>query len=146
MSELQSNSADPSMTDSLDRLLARSLAKRPEPRPIPNLADRAIERARALDCLADQQRRSLVIHRWRLRIVHAAAVLLIGLLILVGGKRLLSERQSMASSDESISTSDTTPPSAGTHILWLGGLVLICTLAGLGTENAIAPDRASLAV
>jgi hypothetical protein len=139
MSESQPKSGDP-----LDRFLAISMSARPEAKPVSNLAERAVERARMLDRLADQQRRRLVIHRWRLRAVYAAAALLIGALILLGADRLLSEQRSMADADQSISTSDSTASGTATYVLWLGGLLFISTIAGLATESAIASDRALL--
>jgi hypothetical protein len=141
--------ADPLSADPLDRLLAASLSSRPEAHAIPNLAERAVQRARALDHLAQQQRRKLMIHRWRLRFIYAAAAGLIGALILLGGNRLLSERSSMSSTDDSISSissSESTAPTTSTYVLWLGGLLFICTLAGLATESAIGPGRQSLVV
>jgi hypothetical protein len=138
---------DPLGVDPLDRLLTMSLSARPEAQPIENLAERAIERAQILDRVAEQQRRRLVIHRWRLRIVYGAAVALIGALILIGGNRLMKQRQALASTDDSTastSTSDSTTASTGTTVLWLGGLVFICALAGLAAESAVAPNRASI--
>lgn len=137
-------SVDRGNVDPLDQLLARSLSARPEAQPISNLADRAMERARMHDHLIEQQRRSLQIHRWRLRIVYGAAAVLIGVTLWLGGNRLLSQRQSMMSTEDSISftsTSDSITPSTSTYILWLGGLLLISTLAGLATESAISSSR-----
>jgi len=143
MSEAEKISDDP-----LDRLLAVSLRARPEGRPIPNLAQRAVERAAALDLLANRQRRTLAIHRWRLRLIYAAASFLIALLIVFGGHRLLSERSLMASTDDSISSSETSMTtsgtSTGTYVAWLGGLLFVCTVAALATESAVAPNRPSL--
>jgi hypothetical protein len=127
----------------MDRLLAVSLPRLPEARSIPNLAGRAIERARMLDHLANQQRRRLAIYRWRLRFIYTAATLLIGALILLGGHRLVGERESMVSSDESISSNESTTPSTSTYVAGLGGLLFICTLAGLATESALSPQLPS---
>jgi hypothetical protein len=138
MSEPERISDDP-----LDRLLVVSLAARPEARPVPNLASRAVERARALDLLMDQQRRSLAIHRWRLRFIYTAAAMFIGLLIVLGGQRLLNEHQSMTSTDDSITSTESTTSNSGTYVAWLGGMLFIITLAGLATESAIAPARLS---
>jgi hypothetical protein len=127
--------------DDLDRLLKASLATRPEAAPIANLAARAIERAKRMDRLAEQQRRLLVINRWRLRFVSAAAAILICSLIWIGGHRLLTEQSSMTSTDDSTTSSsaESYTPTTSTYVLWIGGVLFICTLAGLATESAIAP-------
>ena len=129
--------------DPLDRFLAASLLARPEPAQIPNLAVRAMECAELQQRLAQQQRRTLVIHRWRLRFVYTAAAMLICSLVWIGGHRLLAEQSAMASTDEdsttATSTTESYTPSTSTYVLWLGGVLFICTLAGLATENAIAP-------
>jgi hypothetical protein len=138
---------DPLGVDPLDRLLTMSLSARPDAQPIGNLAERAIERARILDRGGEQQRRRLVIHRWRLRIVYGAAVMLIGALVLIGGNRLMNQRQSLASTDDSTastSMSGSTTASTGTYVLWLGGLLFIGALAGLAAESAVAPNRNSI--
>jgi hypothetical protein len=132
--------------DPFDRLLTASLSARPEPATIANLAQRAIGRARSLDRLADQQRRKLVIHRWRLRFTYTAAALLICVLILLGGNRLRNEASSMTSTDSSISSTDSSTPGTSTYVLWLGGFLFICTLAGLAAESAIGSGRQSLVV
>jgi hypothetical protein len=85
-----------------------------------------------------------MLHRWRLRFISTAASLLIGALIVMGGNRLLSERQSISSSDDSISTSESTTSSSGATVLWLGGLMFVCTLAGLATESAVTSGRPSV--
>jgi len=157
MSDVHRASATPpsaTPVDPLDQLLAASLSRRPEAQAIPNLAERAIARARALDQLAKLQRRSLMIHRWRLRLVYGVAVLLIILLVLFGGARLLKEFSSVTSTDDtatsvesataSTNTSTSTSTSVSTYLAWLGGVLFICTLAGLATESAIAPDQLSL--
>jgi hypothetical protein len=147
MSQSQQTAApEPVFTDPLDRLLAASLASRPEALPISNLAERAIAHAGMLDRLAWEQRRTLVIHRWRLRFIYTAAAMLIFCLIWAGGSRLISEQRAMASTDDSISSTDSTTPSTSTYVLWIGGLLFICTLAGLATQGAIAPDGPSLVV
>ena len=132
----QNDAADP-----LDRLLMASLAARPDAASIPNLAARAMERGKLLDQMAVQQRRMLVINRWRLRLVSAAAAILICSFIWIGGHRLFTEQSAMASSDDSTTSNSTESytPSTSTYVLWLGGALFICTLAGLATESAIAP-------
>jgi hypothetical protein len=138
--------------DPLDRLLAASLQKRTEARPLSDLAQRAMERARQMDRVAQQQRRTLTIHRWRLRFVYTAASMLIGVLMVLGGHRLLVERQSMSSTYDSTSISSSTDSNSsstatvgtGTYVLWLGGLLFVCTIAGVAAESSIAPDRPSL--
>jgi len=144
MSQSQMPASEPVFTDPLDRLLAASLSSRPEALPTPNLAQRAIERAQTLDRLAQEQRRTLVIHRWRLRFIYTAAAMLIFCLIWAGGTRLISEQRAMASTDDSISSTESSTPSTSTYVLWIGGLLFICTLAGLATQGAIAPDGPSL--
>ena len=147
MSELeQTPASEPVFTDPLDRLLAASLSSRPDPLPISNLTQRAIARAQTLDRLAQEQRHTLVIHRWRLRFIYTAAAMLIFCLIWLGGNRLISEQRAIASTDDSISSTDSSTPSTSTYVLWIGGLLFICTLAGLATQGAIAPDGPSLVV
>ena len=133
---IENDAADP-----LDRLLAASLSARPEPARIANLAARAMDRAKLLDRLAERQRRTLVIHRWRLRFIYTAAAMLICSLVWIGGHRLLVEQSAMSSTDDSTTSSSTESytPSTSTYVLWLGGVLFICTLAGLAAESAIAP-------
>jgi hypothetical protein len=149
MKESEPTISDAGSLDPLDRLLTASLRNRPEAQPVTDLAQRAIARAKVLDRLATEHRRSLVVHRWRMRIVYGAAAVLIGLLICLGGNRLLTERRSMEnfrSDDSTSSVTDSVTPTTSTYVLWLGGLLFICTLAGLAAENAIASDRPALVV
>jgi hypothetical protein len=131
-------------TDSLDRLLAISFSSRPEPQAISNLAERSMERAQMLERLVDQRHRAFVLYHWQLRLVSGAAVLLIGFMILLGGNRLLRERSSMMGTGDSISTGESTASSAGTYVAWLGGLLFICTVAGIAAESAIGADGPTL--
>jgi hypothetical protein len=140
---LENDAADP-----LDQLLMASLSARPEPEQVQNLAARAMEHAKLLDRAAEQQRRTLLIHRWRLRFIYTAAAMLICSLVCIGGHRLLVEQSAMSSTDDSTTSTSTESytPSTSTYVLWLGGVLFICTLAGLATESAIAPGPRAMMV
>jgi hypothetical protein len=136
-----------SSSDPFDRLLAASLARRPEAEPIADLAQRAIARAAALDRLAAQQKRALFIQRLRLRVVYTFAALLIGVLLFVGGKRLLAQQQTLLGTEDSTTTVSTDSSwttitaSTSTYVLWIGGLFFIVAIAGVAAESSLRSDR-----
>ena len=148
MSEWRNPSDDSSKgDDALDRLLRLSLQNRPEPRPPIDLAHRAMQRARQAQHLAEQQQRQLQIQRWRLRLMSAVAIVLIALLLAAGVKRAVvqyADSQTSATQQDATATTgtdSTSTSSQDTTLLWLGGGVLIATLAGLAGQIALSADR-----
>jgi hypothetical protein len=129
--------------EQLESLLRAAMKSRTEPAHISNLAEVVISRARAVRQQSQSQAAWLAIQaRWN-RIITAAAVVLIALVLAVGIHRLKTVISAISDSTDATTTATASSSwlddtfgsssqiSAGTEIAWLGGCIVIVALTAV---------------
>ena len=135
-------------SDEFDQIMIRALRGRPEPAPIPDLAERAVLRGRAQHLARELEVRNLLVRQRRLvQIVSCAAVILIGLVLWLGARHWIKiypssdstlSSSTISSSDDTAATSTSSSVFSSLGIATVGGCVLAGVLVLMAPESVFA--------